>query len=335
MLLRPTLTIIAIATTALAVACSDSDSDDTLTIYSGRSESLVAPLFEQFTEDTGVEVEVRYGDTAELAATILEEGDNSPADVFFSQDGGALGALAEEDLLATIPQDSLDQVPEQFRSPDGLWVGISGRSRVVAYSADLDESELPDSILDFTDPEWSGRIGWAPTNGSFQAFVTGLRELEGEDAASAWLEGIKANNPTDYEGNAAAVEGIANGEVDVAFVNHYYLYQLIADQGEDFPVRNHYTGAGDPGSLINVAGAAILDSSGDKDLAEQFIEYLLATEAQEYFAQETYEYPLVEGIAIDERLTPLDELNPPDIDLSNLSDLQGTLDLLRETGVLP
>ncbi len=334
MLLRLTLLFLLVGATALAIACSDS-SDETLTIYSGRSESLVAPLFEQFTEDTGIDVEVRYGDTAELAATILEEGDNSPADVYFAQDGGALGALADEGLLAAVPEDTLALVPAQFRSPDGVWAGISGRSRVVAYSADLDESELPDSILDFTDPKWSGRIGWAPTNGSFQSFVTGLRQLEGEEGARAWLEGIEANNPTDYEGNSAAVEGVANGEVDVAFVNHYYLYQLIADQGDDFPVRNHFTGDGDPGSLINVAGTAILDSSDNKDLAERFIEYLLAAEAQRYFAQETYEYPLVEGIEIDERLTPLDELNPPDIDLSDLADLQGTLDLLRETGVLP
>jgi iron(III) transport system substrate-binding protein len=306
-----------------------------LVVYSGRSEELVGPVFEQFEERSGIDIQVRYGDTAELAATILEEGENSPADLFFAQDPGALGALQDEGRFRPLPQDVLDRVPEHFRSPDGVWVGTSGRARVVAYNTEeLSEGDLPDSILDFTDPKWEGKIGWAPTNGSFQAFVTALRVLEGEDVARDWLEGIQANDPFEYPDNLTAVEGVASGEVQVAFVNHYYLFQVMEEQGEDVPVRNYYLKNGDPGALVLAAGVGILDTAQNPEAARSFVDYTLSEEAQQYFADETFEYPLIEGIEIDEELVPLSEIQSPNIDLSNLDDLQGTLELLQETGVL-
>jgi iron(III) transport system substrate-binding protein len=333
--IRLIVPLLALLSLSAIVACGGDDAE-TLTIYSGRSESLVQPILDQFEEESGVKVSVRYGDTAELAATILEEGGNSPADVFFAQDAGALGALADAGLLKTLPSMVLDLAPSQYRSQADLWVGISGRARVVAYNTDvLSPDDLPDSIFGFTDAEWEGRIGWAPQNGSFQAFVTGLRVLEGDDAARDWLEGILANNPTEYPNNTTSVEGVANGEVDVAFVNHYYLYRFLDEEGDGFKARNHYTGPGDAGSLVNIAGAGILKTTNSNDLAEQFLKYMLGTTAQQYFADETYEYPVIEGIALQEGLIPLAEIRPPDIDLSDLSDLNGTLDLLRETGALP
>ncbi len=320
----------------LAVAACGGDDAETLTIYSGRSESLIQPILDQFADESGIKVRVRYGDTAELAATILEEGDNSPADVFFAQDAGALGALAEAGLLKELPRSVRALVPSEYRSRADLWVGISGRARVVAYNTDvLSPDDLPDSIFGFTDPKWKGRIGWAPQNGSFQAFVTGLRVLEGDAAARDWLEGIQANDPTEYPNNTTSVEGVANGEVDVAFVNHYYLYRFLDEKGEGFKARNYYTAPGDAGSLVNIAGAGILKTTNSNDLAEEFLKYMLGTEAQQYFADETYEYPVVDGIAILDGLVPLSEIQPPDIDLSDLSDLNGTLDLLKETGALP
>ncbi|MGB9738371.1 extracellular solute-binding protein, partial [Chloroflexus sp.] len=193
-----------------------------LVVYSGRSESLVGPFFTQFTEATGIPVEVRYGDTAELAATILEEGANSPADLFFAQDAGALGALAAADVLIPLPTDVLNQVEARFRSSDGRWVGISGRARVVVYNTNkLTEADLPRSITGFVDPQWRGRVGWAPTNGSFQAFITAMRVQLGEEATRKWLEGMIANEVKTYERNAAIVQAVAAGEIDVGFVNHY------------------------------------------------------------------------------------------------------------------
>jgi iron(III) transport system substrate-binding protein len=321
---------------AAAFSACSGDDGDTLTIYSGRTEELVQPLLEQFSDETGVKIRVRYGETAELAATILEEGDNSPADVFFAQDAGALGAIDAEGRLQPLDQAILDRVPAGFRADDGDWVGISGRARVVAYNSDrLDEGDLPDSIDAFTADEWEGRIGWVPTNGSFQAFVTAYRLLKGDEAARAWLEGIKENDPEEFPNNAAAVEGVARGDVDVAFVNHYYLFRFLAEQGDGFEARNHFMGGGDPGALINVAGAGIIAGSDSTDDAARFLEFMLSEEAQRYFADETYEYPLAAGVEANETLPPLSELEPPQIDLSALSDLEGTQRLLRDTGVIP
>jgi iron(III) transport system substrate-binding protein len=296
---------------------------------------LVGPIIERFEEESGIDVGVRYGDTAELAATILEEGVNSPADVFLSQDAGALGAVTDRGLLRELPEDALNRVEERFRHPDGRWVGVSGRARVVAYNTEaLDEEDLPDSILEFADPEWRGRIGWPPTNGSFQAFVTALRVIEGEEAAREWLQGVQANEPREYQNNLALLEAVASGEVEVGFVNHYYLYRLREERGEDVEARNYYLQNGDPGALVNVAGVGILNSADNNAEAEEFLNFLLSEEAQRYFADETFEYPLVEGIPINEELVPLSEIETPEIDLSDLDDLGGTLDLLRETEVL-
>jgi iron(III) transport system substrate-binding protein len=307
----------------------------TLTIYSGRSEALVGPLIERFETESGIDVRVNYAGTSELAATILEEGDVSPADVYFSQDGGALGALAEEGRLAVLPEATLDKVEPRFSSPDGEWVGVSGRARVVAYdSRALSEADLPDSILDFTDPAWKGKIGWAPTNASFQAFVTAFRVLRGDDVARTWLEGIQANEPKPFEGNNAVLAAVAAGEVQVGFVNHYYLMGQLAEQGADFPVRNYFLPDGDVGALVNVAGAGILTTSGNPAAAQAFVDFLLTEESQRYFAEETFEYPLVTGIPADPRLVPLSEIESPDVDLSDLADLEGTLRLIQEAGVL-
>jgi iron(III) transport system substrate-binding protein len=309
--------------------------EGSLIVYSGREEALVGDVIEQFEEQSGVDVQVRYGDTAELGATILEEGQNSPADVFFAQDPGALGAVADAGALRELPQDILDRVPERFRSPEGYWVGTSGRARVVAYNTEaVSEEDLPDSILDFTDPEWEGRIGWAPTNGSFQAFVTALREIEGEAAAREWLQGIEENKPLAYPDNSSTLEAVASGEVEVGFINHYYLYRALEEQGEDFGARNYNFPRGDVGNLVIVAGAGVLNTADNPEAAESFVEYLLSEEAQQYFADETFEYPLIEGVQTPEELPPLPEIESPNVNLGDLDDLQGTLELLRRTGVL-
>ena len=312
--------------------------DNQLIIYSGRSESLVGPIIEQFKEATGIDVQVRYGSTAEIAATILEEGDNSPADVFYAQDPGGLGAVQAAGLLADLPDHLLAQVPSRFASTDRQWVGISGRARVVVYNTDtLSPGDLPEDLWGFTEPEWKGRIGLPPTNGSFQAMVTGMRTIWGEERTREWLVGILANEPVYYEKNTPTVAAVAVGEVEVGFVNHYYLYRFLAEEGQGFAARNYFLPGGGPGSLIMVSGAGILKTAEHSQAAQQFIEFLLATEAQQYFADETYEYPVVEGIVINSGLTALAELDAQaiEINLSDLTDLAGTAELLSEAGMLP
>jgi iron(III) transport system substrate-binding protein len=307
----------------------------TLTIYSGRSEELVAPLIERFKTETGLDVQVNYAGTTDLAATILEEGDASPADVFFAQDAGALGAVAAEGRLAALPDATLGRVDSRFRADDGNWVGVSGRARVVIYDTRvLSEADLPTTIDAFTDPAWKGRIGWAPTNASLQTFVTAYRLMKGEEAAKAWVEGIVANEPKVYEGNDAVLAAAAAGDVQVGFVNHYYLMRQLEEQGESFPIRNHFLDGGDPGALVNVAGAGILTTAPNAAAAQAFVDFLLSDESQAYFGTETHEYPLVDGIAANPALPTLAELKSPDIDLSDLSDLEGTLRLLQDAGAL-
>lgn len=324
-----------LAALALSLAACGGDDESTLTIYSGREEEIVEPLLERFERETGIEIEVRYGDSAELAATIAEEGDNSPADVFFAQDPGSLGSIESEGLLAELPDELLARVDPRFRDPDRHWVGTSGRVRVVAYNTELlEESDLPDSILDFTDPRWKGKIGFPPTNASFQAFVTAMRLSLGDERTRDWLEGIKANDPKLYEKNLPTVEAVGRGEVEVGFVNHYYLF-LAREEDPDLPVANHYLGAGDPGALVSVAGVAVLEGSDDREAAERFVEFLLSEGGQRFYAEEAEEaeYPLVDGVEPKAGLPPLAELQGPDIELDELGpELEKTLELLNEVG---
>jgi len=320
---------------AILAGCGGDEASGPVTVYSGREEELVAPLFEQFTEETGIEVEVRYGDSAELAATIAEEGSNSPADVFFAQDPGSLGAV--EPQLGELPEEILERIDERYRDADGRWVGTSGRTRVLVYSTDaVSADELPESVLDLTKPEWRDRVGIAPTNASFQAFVTGMRLALGEDETRAWLEGLKENGTKTYEKNTPIVEAVAAGEIDVGLVNHYYL-ALVKKEQPDAPLANHLFEAGDAGNLVSVAGAGVLSSSDRTADAEAFVEFLLSDPGQQFYVDvaEEAEYPLVEAVAPSPGLTPLDEIEGPDVELTSFGpELEATVELLRETGWL-
>ena len=320
---------------AVATAAGCGGSDDTLTVYSGREEELVAPLFDMFEEETGVDVEVRYGDSAELAATIAEEGGNSPADVFFAQDPGSLGSV--ESQLEVLPDEILDRVDARFRDADGRWTGTSGRSRVLVYNTDaLSEDEVPDSVEELIDERWDGRIGVAPTNASFQAFVTAMRLSEGDDATRRWLTDLKALHPKIYEKNTPIVEAAASGAIDLGLVNHYYLY-LVREEQPDAPIDNHFLATGDPGALVSVAGAAVLASSDQSEDAERFVEFLLSEEGQRFYVDEAEEaeYPLVAGIDAKAGLPPLASLHGPDVDLTSFgAEHEATIELLRETGYL-
>lgn len=307
-----------------------------LTVYCGRSKAMVQGIFNRFTEATGVAVDVRYGDTTALANTVLEEGDASPADLFFAQDAGALGALRAAGKLAPLPEAITSAVDARFRAGDGTWVGTSGRARVVAYNTDkLKPEDLPKTLDGFTDPAWKGRIGWPPSNASFQAFISALRIARGDDGARGWLEGILKNEPRVYPKNSPAVKAVATGEVDVAFVNHYYLHNLKREAGDKpFPVANYHP-PGDLGGMMNVAGVGVLKTSKKAEAAQKLVAFLLAEEAQKVFAHDNFEYPLAAGVAPAPGITPLSELNLPQIELGSLSDVEATVALIRKAGVLP
>lgn len=310
--------------------------DDTLVIYSGRSKSLAEPVIQRFEEATGIRVQVKYGSTAQLAMALQEEGARSPADVFWAQDAGALGALGEAGLLAPLPGELLQHSIPSQREGEHVWAATSGRARVFAYASDrVDAGELPESIMDLTHDHWRGRVGWAPSNASFQVFVTALREMHGDDAAKAWVEAMRANGAEAYANNTALLQALAAGEIDGAITNHYYLLRM-RDQDPDYPVEQVFFGPKDAGNLVNYAGAAVLRTSGRHGAAHRFIDFLLQEGAQSYFTDDVFEYPVNGRAAPHQALVPLDELLElaPDVRLEALKDAGGTLGLLREAAVL-
>ncbi len=328
---------LAVVAALAAAGCGDSDSasgDAKLVVYSGREEEIVAPLFTKFTDATGIQVEVRYGKSAEMAAQIAEEGDGSPADVFFSQDAGALGSVS--DRLSPLPDATLNRVKASFRDPDGRWVGTSGRVRVVAFGTKAYRAdELPDDVLAYSQPKYAARLGIAPTNASFQAFVTALRLKVGDDRAKKFLADLKANGVKTFEGNRPIVEAIADGEVDLGLVNHYYL-ALVKKERPDAAVENKFLAAGDPGSLVNVAGAGVLSTAKNTDGATKLVDFLLSQDGQRFYATEAEEneYPLVPGVQPAKGLPPLDTLVGESQPLSKLgSEEKATLEMITEVGL--
>jgi len=338
--LRRTLAAIAaLAMVTSACGGTESSSDTTtastdtrLTIYSGRSEELVKDLFTAFTSETGIAVDARYGDSGEMAALLMTEGSASPADVFFSQDAGALGAV--EDMFAELPSQTLSAVGPQYSATSGKWVGVTGRVRVVVYNPLLAPTP-PNTIDGLLDPQWSGKIGFAPTNASWQSFVTALRVLRGEVAAEKWLTAFAKNKPVPFEKNGAVRDAVNSGEVALGLVNHYYLLEKIAAEGASaVTAKNQYMAAGDVGGLVNVAGAGILASAKHSGAAQKFIDFLQSETAAEYFRTKTWEYVLTKGATQAEGIPAFADLKAPSIDLSNLKSLDVTQELLQKVGLL-
>lgn len=305
-----------------------------VTIYSGRTQNLVEPILEDFAEETGIDVDVRYGLSSDLALLLEEEGDKSPADVFLSQTPGAVGYLDQKGLLGALPDDVLDMVQGGLHADDGSWVGFSGRKRVLAYDPErLREGELPKSVLDMVDPAWKGRFGVAPSNASFQDFVTAMRLKLGDRKTAAWLRGIADNDAFTFVNNNAIVAAIDRGEIELGLVNHYYVYQALAED-PNFRARNHDFPTGDLGSLLIITGAALMKGSDHEDQAVELVRYLLQKHAQEYFSEQTFEYPLAAGVNATKVLPPVDFSSAEGLDFDKLGgDLDSTRKMIRDAGL--
>jgi len=327
---RSVLTAAALIASVIVAGCGGGG--DELTVYSGRIQNLIGPAIKIYEKSSGKKVKVRYGDSPSLAATLVEEGRNSRADLFYAQDAGSLDAIEKAGNLERLPADILAKVPARFRSRDGRWIGVTARSRIIAYGPNVKASEVPESPLDLAKPKWRGRVGWAPTNASLQGYITALRLIEGEDVARRWLKGMVANKTQVFDSNVPVRDAIAKGELDLGLINHYYVAEAQA-KDPDYPVKVHFP-TKDLGSLVNVSGVGVLASGKHKQEAIAFVRTMLQRPAQEYFADSSKEYPLLAGVQPDKVLTPLDQIPSPKIDLANLGDLQGTLKLMRETGAL-
>ena len=317
-----------------ASACGVASGSDELTIYSGRSRDLVEPLLNQFAEDTGIPIAVKYADSVELALLLVQEGERSPADVFFSQSPGTVGFVGERGLLAELPQKTVAAVEERYRSADGTWVGVTARQRVLVYNSEMvDEADLPESVLELTGAAYRGKVAVAPSNASFQDFVTAMRGELGDDETRAWLEGLAANDARVYSNNNAIVEAVGRGEVPMGLVNHYYNERFLAED-PSLPSRNARFANGDIGNLVIESSASVLASTDQREQAEEFVRYLLSAEAQSYFATETFEYPLAADVGPATELPPLGEAAPAQVDVRSLGGgFQQTQELIDGSGL--
>lgn len=327
-----TATVAGCGSTTPAPTGGDASASQSVVLYSGRDEELVGPLIGKFEAATGLTVETRYGSTTEMAAQLLEEGDKTPAHVFLSQDAGALGAVATAGLLTTLPSEVTGAVEPAYSSRDGSWVGLTGRARVIAYDGEkLSADQVPGEVTALTDPAWKGRVGIAPTNASFQAFVTALRVREGEAAAEKWLTDLKANDVKIFEGNGAILEAVNTGALDVGLINHYYWYATAAEIGADtMRAQIVYGEPGTTSALVNVTGAGVLKGGEENDAAQRLVAWLVGPEAQTYFVEQTHEYSLIPGAAGPEGAPVFTDLRGPDLDLADLASLDQTVALLQK-----
>lgn len=303
---------------ALLAGCTSGGGSNRLTVYSGRLPELVEPLLQDFSEQTGIGIDVRYGDSADLALLIDEEGDKSPADVFISQAPGATGYLDAKGRLTELPDSVLDLVDPQFRAKDGDWTGLSARARVLVYNPDLvPASDLPASVFDLTKPKYEGQVGLAPTNASFQDFVTAMRELTSAAQTQDWLDGMKANRARAYANNLAIVDAVGRGEIPMGLVNDYYLYER-KNEVPDLAAKNYFFPNGDVGTVILATSAGVLDTNDRGTDAQALVKFLLSKRAQRFFAEKTYEYPLVAGVEPVAGKPPLSSITAAGLDLDSL-----------------
>jgi iron(III) transport system substrate-binding protein len=306
-----------------------------LVVYVGRNEDHVRPLVEQFEEQTGLTIDARYGSTGELATTIVQEGDASPADVFFTQDPAYMGAISAAGLLRPRPDDVLESVPEGVTGAEDDWVGVTARRRVLAFDpARTPEDRLPHSVLELTGESWRGKVGLAPTHSSFVSFVAALVAMHGEDEALAWLEGMAANDAQVFDGNEEQLRAIAAGDLEVGLVNHYYVHGLLAED-PDLPVRNHSFDAGDAGDVLMPTTIGVLGSSTHADTAVEFVRFMLSEQAQTHFLEEVGEYPLLAGVGTPEGERHLDEELIKEMKLAEVAgNLDIATDLIARSGLI-
>jgi len=339
---RGVLAIILVAVAVLAAACASDQNTDgvgaldgtTITVYSGRSEDLIRPIFDLFEQRTGAKISDRYGGSADMALLIDTEGANSPADVFISQSPGAVGFLDQAGRLAPLGATTLARLDPDFKGSNGTWAGVTGRVRVLIYNTDaVDPDELPTSVLDLTDPRFAGRVAVAPNNGSFQDFVTAMRGQIGDQETLSWLSGMAENQSPNYAKNSAIVDAVARGEVDMGLVNHYYLLQAL-EEDPNIAAANYAFPGGDLGSMLIVSAAAVLDTSNHPAAAQELIAFLLSDESQRLAADADSEYPLVAGIPQPDGLTALSQLAASVVDLNLLAGgLGGTQDLIEASDI--
>lgn len=307
-----------------------------LTLYNGQHASTTQAIVDAFTAQTGITIDIRNGESAELASQIVAEGGNSPADLIFAENSPNLELLDNQGLLAPVSADTFAMVPEQYSSAKGNWVGVAARAAVLVYNpALLPDAALPGSVLNLAGPGWKDKVGIAPSEGDFHPLVTAVVKLAGDEMAKAWAKGL-ARNAKVYQGNTAVLKDVEAGNVTAGLINHYYWFRLAVENGvASMKSKLFYFGHGDPGAVVVPSGAAALKSSKSPDLAQQFLAFLVSGPGQQTLIDsKDYEYPLASGVAADPALVPLADLDPPALAPADLGDGQIAIELLQDAGLL-
>jgi iron(III) transport system substrate-binding protein len=325
----------AVAAVGVLSACGGGDDGPSITVYNAQHEQLLEELAPDFTDKTGIKVELRNGDDFELANQLVQEGADSPADVFLTENSPAMSLVDSNGLFAPLDADTLAQIPRQYQPSDGNWTGFAARSTVLVYNTDaVSADELPDSIMDLADPEWSSRVAFSPTGADFQAIVSAILQLEGEDATRAWVDALAENGQV-YDGNDNVLEAVNSGEVDVGIIYHYYWYRDQAESGANSSNSAlYFFGNKDPGAFVSVSGAGVLASSDKQTDAQKFVNYLTSVDGQQVLADSyALEYPLNPAVSLDGSVKPFDELDPPRIDMTQLNGPK-VIEFLQDAGLL-
>lgn len=310
-------------------------SQPTLTLYNAQHEQLLDEIVPGFTKATGIKVKMRNGDDFELANQLVQEGSASPADVFLTENSPAMTLVESRGLFAKLDAGTLAQVPAQFAPADGSWTGFAARSTVLVYNTGkLKAADLPTSIMELSDPKWKGKISFSPSGADFQAIVSAVVDVKGEAAAKKWLDGLKANGKI-YQGNNVVLKSVNSGEVDAGVIYHYYWYRDQAESGANSAnTKLHFFGNKDAGAFLSVSGAGVLKSSKHPAQAQEFVKYLSSTAGQKAIADSyALEYPLNPAVPPNPALKPLTELDPPQIEVSDLNGPK-VIELMQQAGLL-
>ncbi|WP_282348716.1 extracellular solute-binding protein [Pseudomonas sp. PS01301] len=318
--------------TALAVPLAQAADKVELTLYNGQHKEIGEAIAKAYEAKTGIHVNVRKGSSNQLASQVMEEGERSPADLIYTEESPPLNNLGEKGFLAKTDDSTLNMLPPEYVAKDGSWIGVTARVRVVAYNPKLiDEKDLPETVLEFAEPQWQGKVGFVPTSGAFQEQAVAIIKLHGREAAEEWLTGLRAFGKT-YTNNMVALKAVENGEIATVLVNNYYWFALQREKGQ-LDSKLHYFSNGDAGGLITISSAAVLKSSKHPREAQALLAYMASEEGQRVITQTTAEYPLHKGMVSDRGLKPFDELQAPAITPADIGNAEDALDMERDVGL--
>lgn len=322
--------------TLVAALTLSANSFADITVYNGQHKEAAKAVAEAFTQATGIKVTLNSAKSEQLAGQLKEEGDKTPADVFYSEQTAPFAVLSEAGLLEPLSADTIKQTAHEGvpLAPNKDWIALSGRSRVVVYDhTKLSEKEMEKSVLDYATPKWKDKIGYVPTSGAFLEQVIAISKMKGDKVALDWLKGLKANGKL-YAKNSVALQAVENGEVPAALINNYYWYALAKEKGVDnLKTRLYFIRHQDPGALVTYSGAAVLKGSKNKAEAQKFVDFLASKAGQEALVAVRAEYPLRTDVVSPFNMEPYAKLQAPVVSATTAQDKEHANKLIEQAGL--